>query len=33
LNLGASYSDHPSIEYFKTQGSSLNFLASLTTIF
>ncbi|MEY9495878.1 porin [Bradyrhizobium elkanii] len=27
--LGVSYTDHPSVAYFKTQGSSLNFLASL----
>jgi porin len=32
-NVGIGYSDHPSIEYFKGQGSSLNFLTSLTTIF
>jgi porin len=33
LGLGVSYTDHPSIEYFRGEGSSLNFIASLTTIF
>lgn len=32
-NVGIGYTDNPSIEYFKGQGSSLNFLTSLTTIF
>jgi porin len=32
LGLGAGYTDNPSIEYFKGQGHSLNFISSLTTV-
>jgi porin len=33
LGVGTSFTDHPSIEYFKGEGSSLNFITSLTTVF
>jgi len=32
-SVGFGYTDHPSISYFKTEGSALNLLLSLTTIY
>jgi porin len=32
-SVGVAYTDHPSIEYFQGEGSALNFLASVTSVF